>query len=451
MSLRIFWSGGASNFGMTPSTSTVLLSALPAPAARPSPRLRRPDRTLVVPACTLDDLLPANHLARLIWQFVARCDLSRFSQPLRARGSTPGRPATDPALLVALWLYATTQHVGGGRELARLCHSSTPYRWLCGGVSLNYHTLNAFRTGHAAALDDLLTQMLAVLLQADVVHIDRVSQDGTRVRASAGSGSFHRRATLEAHLQQARAQGQLLKDRADAQSSAQRRAARQRGAAQRQARLAQALQQLTALEAAKARQKDKPSKQRPPRASSTDPEARLMGLADGGTRPAYNVQVACDTHSRAVVGVQVTQAGSDAGQDEPMRQAIAQRTGLPVREQLADGSYVRLAGITQAALDGVTVYAPVPQPRRAGVDPHQPKRGDSTAVVAWRARMGTAAAQAIYKERAATSETVNAEVKTYRGLGPVTVRGLAKVQCVALWAGLAYNLVHFAVPLLGTS
>jgi transposase len=449
VSLRIFWSGVASNLGMTLSITPVPLSSDPATAALPPPRLRRPDRTLVVPACPLDDLLPPNHRARLVWQLVGRWDLSRFLQTIRARGSRPGRAATDPRLLIALWLYATTQHVGGGRELARLCRTTTAYRWLCGGVSLNYHTLNQFRTGHATALDDLLTQMLAVLLHANVVHIDRVSQDGTRVRASAGSSSFHRRATLEEHLQRARVQVQALKDQADEQSSAQRRAARRRAAAQRQTRLEQALQELAELETAKAQQKAKPSKERPPRASSTDPEARLMRMPDGGTRPAYNVQFATDTHSRAVVGVAVTQAGSDAGQDERMRQSITQRTGLPVREQLTDGGYVSLEGIKQAATEGVTVYEPVPKPRKAGIDPHQPKRGDSAAVAAWRVRMGTEAAKEIYKERAATSETVNAEVKTYRGLGRLMVRGQAKVQCVALWAGLAYNLVHYALPLLG--
>jgi hypothetical protein len=220
------------------------------------------------------------------------------------------------------------------------------------------------------------------------------------------------------------------------------------GASQRRRRLEQALAELAELEAAKAAQKDKPSKQRSPRASSTDPEARLMRMADGGTRPAYNVQFATDTHSRAV-GVALSNAGSDAGQDAPMRQSIARRTGSAVREQLTDGGNVSLDGIAQAAAEGVTVYMPVPKPRKAGVDAHQPKRGDSAAVAQGRARMGSEQAKQIYKERAATSETVNAEVKTYRGLGRLTVRGQAKVRCVALWAAMAYNLLHFALPLLG--
>jgi hypothetical protein len=229
--------------------------------------------------------------------------------------------------VIAWWLYAATQHVGSGRERTRLGTPSDPYRWRCGGVSLNYHTRNAFRTAHEAAVDDLLTQMLAVLLAADLVGIDRVSPDGTRVRARAGSGRFRRHAPLEEHRVQARAQVESLKALADAAAAAPRRAARRRGAAPRQRRLEQALAARATLEAAKAAPKDKPSKQRPPRASSTDPQARRMRLPEGGTRPAYNVPFATDPQSRAVVGVAVTQAGSDAGQDAPRRPSIAQRTG----------------------------------------------------------------------------------------------------------------------------
>jgi transposase len=432
----------------TTSLTSVSLTPDAAPRELPPPRLRRPDHTLLIPARPLDDLLPADHLARQVWLLVGRWDLSRFLDLLRARGSTPGRAAADPRLLIALWLYATTQNVGSGRELTRLCLVSDPYRWLCGGVSLNYHTLTTFRTGHEEALDDLLTQMLAVLLHADIVSLERVSQDGTRVRASAGSASFRRRATLEEHLEQARRHLRAVQEPAAVNASAQRQAARRRAATERQTRLEQALKELALVEAAKAQQKKKSSKPQAPRASTTDPEARLMRMPDGGTRPAYNVQFATDTTSRAIVGVAVTNAGSDAGQDVPMRQSITARTGRKVREQLIDGGYVSLEGITAAAAAGVTVYMPVPKPRKAGVDPHQKKRGDSPAVAAWRQRLGTECAKEIYKERAATSETVNGEVKTYRGLGPLRVRGLRKARCVALWAGLAYNLVHFALPLL---
>jgi transposase len=380
---------------------------------------------------------------------VLRFDLRDFLWEIRARGHRPGRSATDPRLLIALWLYAATQDVACGRELDRLCTESAPYRWLCGGVTLNYHTLNAFRVGHEQALDDLLTQMLAILTRAGVVTLEREAQDGTRVRASAGSGSFHRRETLEEHLRQACEHLKAIKQTAARQElSAQQRAARARAARERQERLEQALVELEEVERAKARQKQKPSKERPARASETDPEARLMRMPDGGTRPAYNIQLATDCGSRAVIGVEVTNAGSDVGQDEPMRAQLEERIEEAVEDQLTDGNFFSLEGIARAAAEGVTVYMPAPKPRKEGTDPYRPKPTDSEEVAEWRARMGTEEAQAIYRERGSTIETVNGETKAYRGLGRVLVRGRPKVRCVALWAALAYNLVHFAPFLL---
>ena len=192
--------------------------------------------------------------------------------------------------MIALWLYATTQGVGCSRRLTKLCTESDPYRWLCGGVSLNYHTINDFRVDHEEALDNLLTQMLAVLIRAGIVAVQRIAQDGTRVRASAGVNSFQEEETLEKHLQAVREHLEAVKQAAaDPKLSAQQKGARERAAREHQQRLEQALVELEKVKQAKAQQKDKPSKDHPPRASSTDPEARLMRMPDGGTRPAYNL------------------------------------------------------------------------------------------------------------------------------------------------------------------
>jgi hypothetical protein len=202
------------------------------------------------------------------------------------------------------------------------------------------------------------------------------------------------------------------------------------------------------VEQAKARQKDKPSKDRPARASATDPEARMMRMPDGGTRPAYNLELATDCSSRAIVGVEVTNAGSDAGQDAAMRDQVEGRADEAVEEQLIDGGFVTLEAIERAAEEEVTVYAPVPKPRKTGVDRYAPKATDSAAVAQWRQRMGTATAKRVYKQRSSTIETINGELKTERGLGRLLVRGLRKVQCAALWSALAYNVVHFGPILL---
>lgn len=313
-------------------------------------------------------------------------------------------------------------------------------------MSVNYHTLSSFRVEHKEALDDLLTQMLAVLIQAGVVSVSRIAQDGTRVRVSAGIGSFKRRDTLEQARQKARDHLKIIErqaDRLEEDTTARKKKAQHRAAREKLERIEEALKQLAEVEQAKAEQKDKPSKKNQPRASTTDPDTRFMRMPDGGTRPAVNVQLAADTGSRFIADVDVTNAGSDAGLSEPMREDVQERAEQKVDEQLLDGGYVKLEAIDQAAADDTTVYMPVPKPRKEGTDPHQPKKGDSPAVAAWRKRMGTDEAKAIYKKRSSTIETINAELKTQRGLGPFNVRGLEKIKCAVLWSVLAYNVVHF--------
>lgn len=417
-----------------------------------APRLRRPDRgQMLMRPCSLDELLDDDHDARMVWDLVETWNLTDFLGVIRARGQMPGRAATDPRLLVALWLYAATQGVAGGRELARLCESTDAYRWLCGTVPVNYHMLNDFRVEHEAALKGLLTQMLAVLIRGGLVSVRRIAQDGTRVRAGAGTKSFKRRETIERALQQAEAHLTIIDRQAEeAEDATERRQAAQMRAAQRRVdRMKQALEELSKVEAAKARQKKKPSKENPARASLTDPEARFMRMPDGGTRPAYNVQLAVDTESRAIVGVEVTNAGGDAGLAEPMRGQVEEQTHGTVKEHLLDGGYVRLEDVDRAAAaPAVTLYMPVPRPRKKDVDPHQPRESDTAAVAEWRQRMATDEAKAIYKGRASTVETVNGELKEVRGLKPFRVRGLSKVRCVSLWCALAYNLMHFGRQML---
>lgn len=417
----------------------------------PPPRLRRPHRDqMLLRPTSLEEILGEDHSARQIWALVLTWDLSAFLATVKARGEQPGRPTTDPSLLVALWLYAATQGVASARELARLCEESDPYRWICGGVRLNYHTLSDFRVDHEKALDGLLTQMLAVLIRGGVVEVHRIAQDGTRVRAGAGANSFKKGTTIEAALQAARDHVKIINRQAQrgGETTARQQAAQQRAAREKQERLAKALEELAKVERAKAAQKDKPTKKNPSRASTTDPEARFMRFPDGGTRPGFNVQLAADPESRAIVEVDVTNAGSDAGLSAPMREQVEERTGQDVKEHLLDGGYVRLDDVDQAAKDDVTLCMPVPKPRKAGADPHQPKKTDSPAVAAWRERMGTDEAKTTYQRRASTIETINGELKTERGLSPFRVRGLSKTRCVVLWSVLAYNFVHLGAQLL---
>ena len=389
----------------------------------------------------LETLLPPGHAARLVWRFVEGLDLSAFYATIQAREGGPGRPAIDPKILVALWLYATMDGVGSAREVDRLCYSHDAYRWLRGGVSVNYHTLSDFRVGQQEVLDDLLTQSITALLQRGIVTMARVAHDGTRVRGSAGAGSFRCGETLQACLQAARTQVARTAQQTEAPVNARVEAAQHRAAADRLARVDEALAQLPAVQAIKDRQPTK-ARRTEARVSTTDPDARVMKMADGGYRPAYNVHFATDVDSRVIVGVRTLNSGNDQSQLGPMLNALTQRLGSLPRALLLDGGFVTKAEITAAAARDVTVYAPPMQRTGRTRLPEHAVPGDSPAVAAWRARMATDEAKALYKMRAATAEWVNADARTHRTLGRVLVRGLANVHTWALWVALAHNMIR---------
>lgn len=394
---------------------------------------------------SLDQLLPLEHPVRDLWAFVETLDLSALMARIRSVPGHPGAPAIDPRILVALWLQATLDGVGSARALDELCEHHLVYRWLCGGVSVNYHTLSDFRTGSGAALDGLLTQSVGVLVHEGLADLNRVAQDGLKVRAAAGAGSFRRPASLAEALAEAERQVEALRSQADEDAGAASRrqqAARQRAAADRLARLQAARAELEKLQAANAAQA--PSRRKDPaevRASTTDPECRKMKMPDGGFRPAYNVQFATTTVGGAIVGVEVTNAGTDADQLPPMLEQIEERFEQRPAEVLVDGGFATTDAIDTAERDGTAVYAPPKEEQRqldAGTDPYARKKSDTDATAVWRARMGTAEAKAIYRERAATAEWANAQARN-RGLYRVSVRGRPKVLVVVLWYALAHN------------
>jgi transposase len=406
-----------------------------------SPRLQRPNRgQLELRSVDLDGLLPADHRARLVWAFVEGLDLAPLYERIRALEGHPGRPPIDPAILTALWLYATLEGVGSARALDRLCDEHDAYRWLCGGVGVNYHTFAAFRVEHADVLDGLLTESVAALLADGLVTMAAVAQDGMRVRAGAGAASYRRRATLERFLADAEAQVATLRTELDDDPAATSRriaAARERVAAERAERVRRALEHLPELEAAK-RRAGKPTGEA--RASTTDPEARVMKMADGGYRPAYNVQFAADTESQVIVGLDVATAGTDQGQLTPMVRQLRRRYGRDPDALLADAGFLKATEIDELAGD-TTLYLPVRRPEDPIRDPHQPLLDDSPAVAAWRIRMGTDEAKQTYKDRAATVECVNAIARN-RGLQRFGVRGPSKARAIALWFALAHNLMR---------
>lgn len=404
-----------------------------------TPRVLRPDRAqLELRPTDLESLLPEDHRARSVWEFVSGLDLSPWYDAIRSVEGEAGRPAIDPAILLSLWIYATLEGVGSARAVARLCERHDAYRWICGGVAVSYRTLAAFRVAHEEKLDALLTESVVQLVDAGLVQLDRIAQDGMRVRASAGAASFRRRTRLRELEREVRRRVESLRRELEddpAAFSRREKAARERAARDRQRRVRQALAKVRELG------RERPAEQEKVRASTTDPEARVMKMADGGFRPAYNVQLATEATSQVVVGVEVTSAGSDMQQLVPMLDQIRRRYGRLPREALVDGGFTSLDAIDAADAQGCRLYAPPMRPRDAERNPYRPLPGDRPSVARWRRRMGTASAKRKYKDRAATAECANAQARN-RGLWQFLVRGRSRVRSVSLLYALAHNAMR---------
>lgn len=453
------------------------------PVAEAVKRVLSPNRTqMELRPSDLESLLPEGHRARIVWAFVEGQDLSAFYAHIKVVEGGSGRTAIDPKIPFALWLYATLEGIGSARQLARLTLESDPFRWICGGVQINHHSLSDFRSDNGEALDGVLTGNLACLMAAGVVKLKAVAQDGMRVRASAGAASFRRKGRLEDYLEVARERVQTLKQQMEddpGQDDRRQRAAQERAVREREQRVAAALTRLPELEAIKERQGKAAAQAR---ASTTDPEATVMKMGDGGYRPAYNIQLASDTESQIILGVDVVTRGSDMAQMAPMVEQVAQRCGALPESWLVDGGYPAHDPI-DAVADRVQVIAPVPQPKTPKADataptteppakgepspiatvesaspektpprdPHQRRPSDSQAVGDWRERMGRDDSKELYKARAATAECVNAQARN-RNLIRLPVRGLQKVKAVACLYALAHNLmrmIELAPELLG--
>lgn len=426
-----------------------------------APRVMSPQRNQIeLRPVDLESLLAHDHPARTVWAFVQALDLAPLYGRIRSVAGRGGAPAIDPAILVALWLWATVDGVGSAREIDRLCERDDAYRWICGGVGVNYHSLADFRTEHEAWLDAQLTRSIVSLLDRRLITLNVVAQDGLRVRAHAKASSLRRREKLAELHAQAKAQVQSLKRELaeDAGASARRKqAAVERAAREREQRLAQALATMDKLERKPVPEPRKPkprgrsgddgpggtaAKPEPePRVSSTDPDSRVMKMADGGFRPAFNAQLAVDTATQLIASVAITNSGSDMRQMSPMHQDIQHRYGTTPDHWLADGGFTALQAIDEVTARGTQPVVPPPRSRNPNIDCLAPKDTDSPAQAQWRAFMASDCAKALYVQRGATVECANAQLRR-RGLSRFNVCGLAKARAVLLWHALAHNLMR---------
>lgn len=320
-------------------------------------KLRVPNRNQLTWArIDLEELIPGDHKARAIWHLTEKLDLARFREGLRTVKGDVGRAAWDPRLLVSVWVYALSEGVNSAREIERLMEYEPGLMWLNGREGINHHTLSDFRAEHKEGLDEVFTGLLALLEGEGLVTLELVAHDGTKVEAQAGSDSFRREKTVRERMERAR---RLLKDLEEAEPSEgnlRRRAAQLRAAREREARLEQALAELSKLQAEKTSEKDRQQT----RVSLTDPEARVMKHGDQSFGPAYNVQITTDANSKVIVGMELTQSSADAAGLLPALDQVEQRMGELPKQAVVDGAYTSEDNIIGAEAKQVDLVGSLP-------------------------------------------------------------------------------------------
>jgi transposase len=418
-------------------------------------RVIRPDRAQTRwDFIDLEALLPDDHRARIVWSFVESLDLSPLYDAIKSREGEPGRPPPDPAVLLALWLYATVEGVGSARELDRLAERDLAYRWLAGGVPLNYHGLSDFRVGYVEVLDRLLSESVTALVCEGLVSLAEIAVDGTKVRASASKKSFKSAAKLqqvEAAVDQRIAALKAEIEQDPEASSRRKQAARERAARDVKERAAKARAALDQVRAEREKRKETHAKdvakKAEPRVSLSDPEARKMSFPDGAVRPAYNAQIAAAPSEGIIVSVEMTNRRNDAGLAAPIVNDIARRYGKAPETLLVDTNYATredIAALAEHPAGAVTVFAPPPS-ERDDVKPSTRERRarerarEPASVKEWRSRMASEAGMKVYGLRKLI-ERINADRKNH-GFGFLYVRGLIKAKAVALLHALANNLM----------
>jgi len=424
------------------------LGASAGPAGREverAPRIAEPERGQVRIECS-EDLLPASHPARLLWDVAGTLDLGPLSEGCEAVEGKAGRRMLSPRMLLTLWMYAVSQAVGSAREIERLTKDHSGFRWIVGDLKVSHHRLSRFRVSHREAFSQLVTDVLAVLMEKRLLTLELVGQDGTRTRAAATAPSFRTYGSLlECRAQAALHLKAVLAAAEDPEYTRAQHAARAAAARDYQQRVEAAIATVTEL------QKQKKPGDKLARASTTDAEARVMKMGDGGFRPALNVQYAVTGSElggpRTVVGVQVTNVGSDMGSLMPMVEQIEQRTGkLPVA-LLADSGHAKNEDIAAVRRQGIDVIVP-PAETAKSIETLKQDKGTDPDVLAWRERMDTEEAQKLYRARAGLAELNNAHQKTHHGIQQFLVRGIPKATCVVLLHVLTSNILQHAANLL---
>lgn len=446
----------------------------------------------------VERLIPETHPARAVWEFMGQVDLSGFETTIQAYEGGRGRAAYEPRLLISLWVYAYSRGEWSGREISRLCETDPAYQWLTGLKPVNYHSLTSFRVAHATALRQLFAQILAVLSQVGLVSLERVMNDGTKIRTQASKQSLRGKEKIAEHLQAARAQVAALERAAQAEENGRTAKARQRAAREHEQRLTEALAEFDKLQ---------PQKGKTLLVSKSEPEARKMKQADGGYAPSYNVQLSTEQSHGIIVGVGLGQAAADYQELEAAVQRIEENLSKP-KQLVVDGGYLSGANLQRMQALEIDWITPCNDTREhlnhRGIKPEFSKtafhyepvancyrcpagetltykdkevRGGQTRyryqakaticnACPWRAqccpqtnrgrsvsrydydaemaahldRMQTPEVREIYKQRGQTAEFPIAWIKEKIGLRRFHVRGLLKAELETIWAAATYNI-----------
>jgi transposase len=311
----------------------------------------------------VEKLIDPGHPVRAIWELVGRLNLEPFYVEIESVEGVAGRPVWDPRLLISLWIYAYKDGGSSAWEIARLCEYHPAYQWLTGLEVVNYHTLADFRIRHKEALDQLFIEVLGVLSHEGLITLQRVMHDGTKVKACASDKRFHRRATLQDHLRLAREQVEQMGDPESEELNERVAKARQRALREKQQRLGEALKALERIEASRS----KASGREKARASSTDPEARVMLQAKGAYGPSYNMQISTDAQAKIIVGVGVTQAPTDAAELGPAVDRVEANLDQRPKQMVVDAGFTNQATMEAMIEKQVDLIGALP--KRNGVAP----------------------------------------------------------------------------------
>ena len=399
----------------------------------------------------LEDLIDKDHVARKIWEFVDDCDPTISLKQIKSFEGRAGRPAIDPKILLALWIYATIAGIGSAEELSEYCKDHNGFKWICGGISIDRKTISDFRKNEGGAFEELLVNSVATLTRANIVTLTEISQDGLKVRASAGKHTFRKAESLQEHIKEAEERVKILKEELEkdaSQSKSRKKNAQLVAKQERLEKLNQAKEELKNYISEKEEEKKRNKKKAltdeqkgKMRVSLTDPEARIMKMADGGFRPAYNIQFAVDTASQVVVGVSASNMGNDNNAMIPMFKYLTSTYNKVIERYLIDGGYKNKNSIITAYKENCKIYIPCKKRGEGKKNSFSPTDKDE-AIRECVSRMETEEASKIYNRRASTVECVNAQVRN-RGFYRFMVRGLKKVQSMALLMAVGHNFMRF--------